>query len=191
MGLTGSNSTIDTNGLGATFGGVMSGTGGFVKSGPGTLSLTAANTYTGVTTISGGTLQIGDGGTGGSIIGDVVDNGRLPSTGPTPPCSPGDHRHGRLDQDGAGILTLAGPGSYTGATFVNTGALRAGAANVFSPSSAVTGREWRDARPSRLQQQRRLACGRRRRCARIGDARQRKRRHFDDIFGVLSPAPAD
>ena len=39
--------------------------------------LTGANTYTGGTTINAGTLQIGDGGTGGSIVGDVVNNARL------------------------------------------------------------------------------------------------------------------
>ena len=38
------------------FSGAISGTGGFVKSGPGILTLTGANTYTGGTTVSGGTL---------------------------------------------------------------------------------------------------------------------------------------
>ncbi|WP_163334167.1 autotransporter-associated beta strand repeat-containing protein, partial [Klebsiella aerogenes] len=40
------------------------------KAGPGTLILTANNTYTGGTTISAGTLQLGSGGNTGSIIGD-------------------------------------------------------------------------------------------------------------------------
>ena len=39
--------------------------------------LTGANTYTGGTTISAGTLQIGNGGTTGSIAGNVTDNGTL------------------------------------------------------------------------------------------------------------------
>ncbi len=39
--------------------------------------LTGANTYTGGTTISAGTLQIGNGGTTGSVAGDIVDNGAL------------------------------------------------------------------------------------------------------------------
>ena len=43
----------------------------------GTLILSAANTYTGGTTISAGTLQLGNGGATGSIVGDVTDNGTL------------------------------------------------------------------------------------------------------------------
>ncbi|MEW5311800.1 MAG: hypothetical protein WDW38_003485 [Sanguina aurantia] len=42
-----------------------------------TLTVTGANTYTGGTTISAGTLQLGNGGTSGSITGDVADNGTL------------------------------------------------------------------------------------------------------------------
>jgi autotransporter-associated beta strand protein len=76
-GLTGANSVIDTNGFGATWNGGLSGSGGLVKAGLGTLNLTAANTYTGGTAISGGTLQVGNGGTSGSIVGDVANNGTL------------------------------------------------------------------------------------------------------------------
>ena len=61
----------------STYGGVISGTGTLTKSGAGTLTLTGANTYTGGTTISAGTLQIGNGGTTGSVAGNIVDNGAL------------------------------------------------------------------------------------------------------------------
>ena len=47
------------------------------QTGTGTTVLTGANTYTGGTTINAGTLQLGNGGTTGSIIGNVVNNGTL------------------------------------------------------------------------------------------------------------------
>src|ERR1700730_8367116 len=47
------------------------------KIGTGTLTLTGNNTYSGGTRISGGFLQIGNGGTTGSISGDVTNNGWL------------------------------------------------------------------------------------------------------------------
>jgi len=60
-----------------TFGGLISGSGSLVQMGSGTTILTADNTYSGGTTISAGTLQIGNGGTTGSIIGNVTDNATL------------------------------------------------------------------------------------------------------------------
>ena len=44
----------------------------------GTQILSGANTYTGGTSIaSGATLQMGDGGTGGTIVGNIADAGTL------------------------------------------------------------------------------------------------------------------
>ena len=39
--------------------------------------MTGANTYTGGTTISAGTLLLGNGGTTGSVAGNIVDNAAL------------------------------------------------------------------------------------------------------------------
>src|SRR5271166_3611029 len=57
--------------------GAISGTGQLTKTGSGALVLIGTNTYSGGTTISAGTLQIGNGGTSGSIVGNVADNGTL------------------------------------------------------------------------------------------------------------------
>jgi outer membrane autotransporter protein len=133
------NSTVDTNGQSAALSGVISGDGGLVKAGQGTLILTAANTYTGGTVISGGTLQIGNGGTTGSITGNVVDNGTLAFDRADNVVFAGTiSGTGAVQQDTAASLTLMAPSVYSGATMVTIGTLRAGAANVLSPNSAVT-----------------------------------------------------
>jgi autotransporter-associated beta strand protein len=61
----------------ATISSVLTGNVGVVKTDLGTLVLTGTNTFTGTTTISQGTLQLGDGGTTGSVAGAIVDNARL------------------------------------------------------------------------------------------------------------------
>ena len=75
-----STGTINvTNSAGATFSGVIGsgGSAGMYKAGAGTLILTGTNTYTGLTTISGGTLQIGNGGTTGDLAGNVSDSANM------------------------------------------------------------------------------------------------------------------
>jgi len=65
-------------GDGAAVGTVLTGTAGLTKAGAGSLTLTGANTYSGGTVISAGSLQVGNGGTTGSLgSGAIVDNGAL------------------------------------------------------------------------------------------------------------------
>ncbi len=59
----------------ATIGSLLSTSNGVTKDGAGTLVLTANNTYGGNTNVAAGTLQIGNGGSTGSITGDVTNSG--------------------------------------------------------------------------------------------------------------------
>ena len=52
--------------------GAISGTGSLAKAGSGTLVLTGNNTYMGGTDIFAGTLQLGNAGATGSVIGNIT-----------------------------------------------------------------------------------------------------------------------
>ena len=77
LGISGSGATFDTAGFAVTLAGVLSGPGSLTKIGSGTLTLAAANTYSGNTLVSAGTLQLGNParlGTGGlTVTGGELD----------------------------------------------------------------------------------------------------------------------
>jgi fibronectin-binding autotransporter adhesin len=107
-----------------TFGGLISGTGAVQQIGTGTTILTRDNGYTGGTTITAGTLQLGDGHMSGSIIGDVANNGTLAIKRSDALTFGGlISGTGGVDQIGSGTTTLTGNNSYAGATNVNAGTL--------------------------------------------------------------------
>ena len=110
-----------------TFPGVISGTGSVSQIGTGTTILTAANTYTGGTTISAGTLQLGNGGTTGSIVGNVTDNGTLAFDRSDSVTFPGViSGTGSVSQIGTGTTILTAANTYTGGTTISAGTLQLG-----------------------------------------------------------------
>ncbi len=113
------NATLELN-TGGDFDNAIGGTGSVVKSGDKTLTLSGANSYTGGTTISGGTLVASNVEAVGS--GDVTDNATLElNTG-------GDFANniggtGSVVKSGDKTLTLSGTNSYTGGTTISGGTL--------------------------------------------------------------------
>ena len=95
---------------------------GLTKAGPGFLILTAAATYTGTTTINAGTLQLGAGGTTGSILASspIVDNGTL-----------NFNRTNTVTQ-GTDFGTITGSGGIT----LSAGTLVLNSANSYSGTSS-------------------------------------------------------
>ena len=93
--------------------------------------LSGSETYTGTTTIDSGTLQIGNGGSGGSIAGGIVDNGTLiyDRSGPLsfPTALSGS---GQLVVAGTGTLLLTGTTSFSGALNVTAGSLLLAGSNA-------------------------------------------------------------
>lgn len=118
----------------------ISGTGNLTQMGAGTLILTAANAYTGTTTISaGGTLQVGSGGTVGTLgSGNVTDNGTLTfAHSDTVTLASIISGTGALTQNGSGTLILNGANSFTGMTTVSSGILEIG--DAAHPNASVGG----------------------------------------------------
>ncbi|WP_407866395.1 autotransporter outer membrane beta-barrel domain-containing protein [Phyllobacterium phragmitis] len=107
------------------FSGALNGTGALTKTGTAKLILPGSNTYSGGTTISDGTLQIGNGGTTGSIEGDVTNNGTLAFDRTNDYAFAGEiSGSGAIEQMGTGTTTLSGDSSgFSGATAVKAGTL--------------------------------------------------------------------
>ncbi len=105
----------------------------------GSVILTGANTYTGATTItSGAVLQIGNGGTSGSIAdSNVIDNGNLTFNDSGPyTVAQSISGIGSVTQAGIGTTTLSVADSYTGGTSINAGVLSVSADNQLGSAPA-------------------------------------------------------
>jgi len=121
-----------------TFAGQISGSGVVNQIGAGTTILAADNTYTGATTISAGTLQLGNGGASGGILGNVANNGALTfNRSDTVTFAGLISGNGTVNQNGSGATILTAQNTYGGPTNINSGVLRAGGVSTLSPNSAV------------------------------------------------------
>jgi len=123
--LTGTST--DTNTLAGTLGD-QGGASSLSKTGPGMWILVANNTYSGVTTIGNGTLQLGVGGTTGSLgSGGILDNGALNvNRTSTLTISSVISGGGSVNNNGTGTLILGNNETYTGGTTVSAGTLQIG-----------------------------------------------------------------
>jgi autotransporter-associated beta strand protein len=144
--------TFDTNGNNVTLAASLSGPGGLIKTGAGTMTLSGVNSYQGGTAINGGTVAVtADANLGAAAGGLAFGGGTLQflsgfTTNRTVTLSAGGGTldtngnnatlagaiggAGGLTKVGAGTMTLSGASTYLGGTTVNAGTLQAGAANV-------------------------------------------------------------
>ncbi len=112
-----------------------------VKSGAGTVVLSGTNTYTGATDVTAGTLQIGSGGTSGTLGTNnvTISNGATLAFNRSDALSVSNafSGAGNLTKSGAGTLTLATNSTYTGATTISAGEIALGANGKLSTSTAL------------------------------------------------------
>jgi fibronectin-binding autotransporter adhesin len=100
------------------------GPGGLSEDGAGTLVLTRNDTFLGGTHINSGTVQLGNGGASGSVMGDIEDNGTLAFDRPNTLTEGGViSGTGGVRQIGSGTTVLTGVSTYAGSTIVASGGL--------------------------------------------------------------------
>jgi autotransporter-associated beta strand protein len=148
-GASGQHWSFGWNGGSGDFSGVISGAPSILyKVGAGTQTLSGANTYTGGTVISNGMLQVGNGGSAGSLGTGAVSNYAVLSFNRsdssfnfTNPIS----GTGSVRQDGSGTTFLsgvngsAGANTYSGGTIVNNGTLKIAAGALGTGGIALNG----------------------------------------------------
>ena len=108
----------------STIAGNITGAGNLAQNGSGTTILTGTNSY-GTTTITAGTLQVGNGGSTGTLGSGAVTNNATLSFNRSDATSVANNisGSGNLTKSGAGTMTYTGAGTYTGTTTISAGTL--------------------------------------------------------------------
>lgn len=129
--ITNNGSLVFNRSDGITWAGSLSGSGSLMKSGTNTLTLTGEHTHSGTTTISGGVLEIGNGGTSGSLgSGPVTNSGMIRFNRSNDSVMAGSISGGSFSKLGAGTLTLSASNTFgsntltLGSAMTNVGYLR-------------------------------------------------------------------
>ncbi|MBB2972181.1 autotransporter outer membrane beta-barrel domain-containing protein [Mesorhizobium sp. RMAD-H1] len=126
----------------ATIASRLTGTAKLVKNDLGRLVLTGSNSYSGGTSVEGGVLQLGDGGTSGSIAGAIALAGGtslVANRSDSLTLAGAISGDGKVVQAGTGTTMLRGANSYKGGTEINAGTLNvASAASLGDAASRVT-----------------------------------------------------
>jgi len=144
--VTGTNTGFTVNGAGnTTIGGAIgTGTGTLTKAGAGSLTLLATNTFSGAIAINGGLIQVGNGGTTGTLGSGSV----AIATGASLRFNRSNDLTvsnvlsgaGSVTKLGASALTLTGTNTFTGGTSINSGSVRiAAAANLGTGNITLAG----------------------------------------------------
>ncbi|KPC54154.1 autotransporter outer membrane beta-barrel domain-containing protein [Amantichitinum ursilacus] len=111
----------------ASYAGSVSGSGALQQIGSGSTILTGNQRYSGGTTIAAGSLQIGDGGTSGSFVGNVLDNATLAFNRSDAIVFAGAiSGSGVIAQSGVGTTVLTGVSSNAAGAIVAAGTLQIG-----------------------------------------------------------------
>ena len=119
--------------------GKITGTVSFTKTNSGTLTILTTNDYNGVTTLSQGTLQVGNGATAGALGGGaLLDNGLLLMQQPNSAAlSNAISGSGSLIQAGTATLTLNGSNTFSGGATISSGVLQIGNGGTIGSGSVT------------------------------------------------------
>jgi fibronectin-binding autotransporter adhesin len=134
------DNTIGVGTNNVTLTGNIYGGGGLTKYGTGLLTITGNNSYAKGTTISAGTLQVGNGGTTGTLGAGSVNNSGTLEFNRAGSLTVGNaiSGTGSLIQSGPGTTILSANNTYTGGTMINAGTLALSNNNANILSGAIT-----------------------------------------------------